>query len=59
MNPTTAADMTLVVSNITNSLDWMLIRDRPRRRERPGCVGAASDAAIRCDSFGKVISSGA
>jgi hypothetical protein len=32
MNPTTATDRTLVISSITRSFDWMLMRDNTRRR---------------------------
>jgi hypothetical protein len=41
MAPTTAADRMLVTSSITRSLDWMLIRDRMRRR-RLGGLGAGT-----------------
>ncbi len=41
MNPTTAADRTLVTSSIASSLDWMLIRDSTRRRRLLG-LGAGS-----------------
>src|SRR5215212_1916073 len=54
MAPTTAADNTLVTSNIASSFDWMLSRDSTRRRKLLGFAAGAESAGLS-ESFVIVI----